>query len=237
MVAYAVMLTLNWEAEALTFNKRENAQSRRHFFDTLPTIVGWVLLTDPSPSHAASRSSDPAEALRQTASKLPGYGPADVYYPFAFQGSWMMKRQVVLSDTSTLDLIYPVRFLPSLQDNAFVADRGFNQASLENAISPGSVQVMDWKASNPNDLRMVFTDGRTKDIKVTKRSSERSENILSSSEYQRVVTQDSINGIPQITAQRILTKWKVSEDGNTCQGIELVYDMGGGGDNNPVCNS
>ena len=104
-IAFIMWLAVSWSTESLTFNKNEISKSRRHFFDTtVPASFGLVLLSNPSTSHAAS-SSDPAENLRQTASKLPGYGPADVYYPPSFEGTWIMKRQ----NNTGLDISCPLR--------------------------------------------------------------------------------------------------------------------------------
>jgi hypothetical protein len=212
------------ESYSWSFLAGESGVSRRHFIHSLPA-VGFALL----PSTATAL--DPSESIRQTASSLPGYGPADVYYPQGFQGSWRLRREVVVGDKTTLDIAYPVRFLPSIQDDPVVADRGFNQMNLENSLlAPDSVQSYDWNESNPNDLHMVFKSGKTKDLKVTKRATERTDTTISSSEFQRVVTQESFNGIPQISARRVLTKWKADENGTTWKGLELVYEMGGGGD-------
>ena len=49
-----------------------------------------------------------------------------------------------------------------------------------------------------------------------------------SSEFQRVTqTQDDGREIPTITARRVISKWKVV-DSLTLEGIEVVYDVGGG---------
>ncbi|GKY96758.1 hypothetical protein MPSEU_000635200 [Mayamaea pseudoterrestris] len=231
------IILLIFTREAWSWNSRNagNGATRRQFVGSAQAIgiIGssFALLNDPLPTSAAS-TTDPGEVIRQSASSLPGYGPPDVYYPQAFHGSWKMRREVVVGDKTALDLTYSVRFLPSIQDGFVVADRGFNQANLEDAIAIDSVQTCDWRESNPNDLRLTFKDGRIKDVKVTKRSFERTDTTVSSSEFQRVVTQDVISGVPQITARRVLAKWKASNGNGSeaWQGIEIVYDIGGGGD-------
>jgi hypothetical protein len=165
-----------------------------------------------------------------------------------------MNRQVVLSsednNDNILTLTYPIRFLSSLNANgqaAAVADRGYNQAALENALRSGAlpssstttannvVQSYTWSSSNPNDLRIFFTNGSSKEIKVTKRAASimnaSQENAsettsttttIDSSEFQRVTLDDQT--VPVISARRVLTKWKVMND-NIVEGLELVYDM------------
>jgi hypothetical protein len=203
-----------------------------------------------------------AESLRRSSPNIiPGLGPADVFYPESFVGSWNMSRQVVLSEDNALTLNYPIRFLSSVDAKtgqaAAVADRGFNQATLENALRVASlklssttstttgstanvVQSYTWSASNPNDLRIYFTNGSSKEIKVTKRAASivESENAttttatIESSEFQRVTLDDQT--VPVISARRVLTKWKVVDGGSLVEGLELVYDMGYGGTSDPL---
>jgi hypothetical protein len=200
------------------------------------------------------------ESLRRSApSMIPGLGPSDIFYPESFVGSWNMNRQVVLSDDNSiiLTLNYPIRFLSSLNVNgkaAAVADRGYNQAALENALRRSGasssssssstppvnnvVQSYTWSASNPNDLSIFFTNGSSKEIKVTKRAASIIVNAaapenasasavtttIDSSEFQRVTLDDQT--VPVISARRVLTKWKVIMDNpDVVEGLELVYDM------------
>ena len=136
------------------------------------------------------------------------------------------------------NLNYTMRFLPSIKEDAVVADRGFNQANLENSFVTGSlnnnnsssssiVQSYSWTETNPNDLRISFTDGRRKDIKVTKRATEYKDNTVSSSEFQRIV-EDTNNSnsmmVPIIAARRVVSKWKEIE-ADHLEAIEIVYDM------------
>jgi hypothetical protein len=190
-------------------------------------------------------SSPIGEAVRRSAANLPGYGPTDVFYPASWQGVWKMQREsVALESTTTTGaavpeksvLVYSVRFLPSVQDNAVIADRGFNQANLEAALNGLSTQSVVWTASNPNDLQLALADGTHKDIKVTKRATELTATTVFSSEFQRVSQYKDDRGmIPRITARRVLTKWKMNETKNTTdsivvEGLELVYNVGDGGD-------
>lgn len=193
-------------------------------------VCGTGIFIHPRESIGAA-PVNPAEAVRRSAANIPGYGQTDVFYPESFAGSWKAVREVL---PSGLKLEYPVRFLPSIEDRSVVADRGWNQANLERAIRQrtpqGSPQVplplYQWTETNPNDLRIKFANGNVKDIKVTKRATEKTDNTVFSSEFQRVTTEDS-RGIPEITARRVMTKWKVL-DGDIIEGIEVVYDVGGG---------
>jgi len=196
--------------------------TRRHILGTTPLVPML-----PSIAKAAS-PVDAGEAVRRSAANLPGYGPTDVFYPVDWKGLWTMRRELISDNTLVLN--YTVRFLPSIQDSAVVADRGFNQVNLETSLrgKEDAVQSCTWSETNPNDLRMILADGSRKEIKVTKRASEMTEKTVSSSEFQRV-SQEDARGIPAITARRVLTKWKMVND-NLIEGLELVYDMGGGGD-------
>jgi hypothetical protein len=188
----------------------------------------------PTVAFAAEDVFDVGEVVRKSAANLPGLGPADVSYPPLFQGLWNVKRQVSFdddNDKSTVTLEYKVRFLAT--KDAVVADRGYNQANLERAIrrtmEDDSIQSVVWKVTNPNDLSMVFRNGSQKDIKVTKRASDMTDTTVSSSEFQRVTSVATQDGIPQVTARRVLTKYKVV-DPNQIEGLEIVYNAGIGGD-------
>ncbi|VEU34061.1 unnamed protein product [Pseudo-nitzschia multistriata] len=215
-----------------------------------------VLAARPAPSGAAE-PLDAGEAIRRGASNLPGYGSSDVFYLGSFAGSWKMTREVEFpSSPNVLRLSYPVRFVQSIEDGAVVADRGYNQAELEAALArtrsgasgpdgsapePASpaVRSYEWVPYNPNVLRVVLSSGTQKEIKVTKRATERTEDTVSSSEFQRVTTQEvagpngnnnnGVGGIPDISARRVVSKWKRVDD-STLEGIEIVYAVGGGGD-------
>jgi hypothetical protein len=187
----------------------------------------------PFPAYATA-SMDATEAIRRSAANIPGYGQTDVFYPSSLAGSWTMTRDVEREGREPLRLTYSFRFVQSIEDDGVVADRGFNQAELEKAIlravkgndESGAVRSYEWARTNPNDLRLVFSDGFKKEIKVTKRATERSDTTVSSSEFQRL-TQEDTKGIPQISARRVLTKWKVLND-ITVEGLEIVYSMPGG---------
>ena len=198
-------------------------------------------------SSIAAVPMDAGEAIRRGAANIPGYGSSDVFYPKSFEGSWKMTRDVEFpsasaSSSSVLRLTYPVRFIQSIEDDAVVADRGYNQAELEAALarrvnsdsSSPAVLSYEWAANNPNVVNVALSDGTKKEIKVTKRATERSEDTVSSSEFQRITQEDTrqIGGpgaIPQISARRVVSKWKKIDD-STLEGIEIVYAVSGGGD-------
>jgi hypothetical protein len=243
-----------------------NNKRRRLLTSSCIGITTSLILTDDGyyihPVSAATGTSttgnttDAGEIIRRSASNIPGYGPSDVFYPLDWQGTWNVRREVTIPkqqkpvpDTSlSMDnpastdvpivLNYPIRFIQSIQDDAVVADRGFNQASLERSIrlisgsytttSTGSrsedvsgmldpIRSYKWSESNPNDIFLEFFNGSRKYIKITKRSYDydSTTNIVSSSEYQRV-TQDDLStsttsmpgSIPTITARRIVSKYK-----------------------------
>jgi hypothetical protein len=201
-------------------------------------FLGTILTIDnpPLPSHAAN-PTDAGEAIRRSAAAIPGFGPTDVFFPTAMNGSWKMTREVEIKGRETpLTLTYPYRFIQSIDDGAVVADRGLNQAALEEALvravlgptEAPSVRSYEWTVSNPNDLRLVLADGSKKEIKVTKRATDLTGDTVSCSEFQRVTQENASNGIPQISARRVLTKWKLKDESGRVEGIEIVYNMGGG---------
>ena len=150
-------------------------------------------------------------------------------------------------------------------DSNIIADRSFNEMSLQKALNR-KVSSTSWDPTNPNVLKTIYADGSSREIKVTKRSfsyepTNNDQNMSStpassdaffSSEYRRITdaspadeNNNNIGGIPTITANRVLTKWKKVEldkqlqGDNTfvIEGIELIYmdegamgdPMGGGG--------
>jgi hypothetical protein len=229
--------------------------TRREILVTATTfsVAASVPFLTPQSSTAAA-PLDAREAIRRGAANIPGYGSSDVFYPESFAGSWKVTRDVEFpssvsnvnananSPTPVLRLTYPVRFIQSIEDDVVVADRGYNQAELEAALarrgSPSSSSLVvlsyDWAANNPNVVNVAMADGTKKEIKVTKRATERTGDTVSSSEFQRITQEDTRQiggpgGIPQISARRVVSKWKKIDD-STLEGIEIVYAVGGGGD-------
>eukprot|EP00547_Thalassionema_nitzschioides_P004306 CAMPEP_0194221002 /NCGR_PEP_ID=MMETSP0156-20130528/29679_1 /TAXON_ID=33649 /ORGANISM="Thalassionema nitzschioides, Strain L26-B" /LENGTH=235 /DNA_ID=CAMNT_0038951271 /DNA_START=89 /DNA_END=799 /DNA_ORIENTATION=+ len=203
-----------------TFGLCLNEPTSRRMAFAFPAFAGGAVCLV-----STAKASDTGEAIRRSASKIPGYGPSDIFYPDILKGKWKATREIVGDKT----IEYEVRFIQSVEFNATVADRGFNQASLERALAPDiSIRSYEWTETNPNDLRLVYGDGTSKELKVTKRAAERTDDTASSSEFRRVTTENS-RGIPMISAERTLSKWKIGSDG-IVQGLEITYDMGGGGD-------
>ena len=143
-----------------------------------------------------------------------------------------------------------------------IADRAFNERSYNEALSsiigqlrasglsttkaPTTVQKLDWTPTNPNVLSISYSDGGSKEIKVTKRSSDvdpKADGVFSS-EFRRITDVSSnpssvAGGIPNVYKSRVLTKWKradnTSSDGNVdlIEGIEMAYvEQGTLGENN-----
>jgi hypothetical protein len=250
-----VSLVINYyTAEALTLRRPNHADpkatvetihgykadftTRRDSLTSVAAACSFLVATVVTvPAHATS-PQDAGEAVRRAAANIPGYGPTDVFYPPFLVGNWKMNREVDFGNgRDPLRLSYTIRFIPSIQEDAVVADRGFNQAQLEQAIlqtvrgaDEGTSSVRrssyEWVPTNPNDLRVVLADGTRKEIKVTKRATERTDTTVSSSEFQRI-TQEVPGGIPDISARRVVTKWKVVDD-NTLEGLEIMYKVGGG---------
>ena len=250
-------LTLGWpnhaarkEARVETISgyyyKAESTTTRREMLTSCVTTACSTLVVAAHvvvvPSAQAASPLDAGEAIRRAAATIPGYGPTDVFYPPSMSGNWKMNREVDFGNgRDPLRLSYTIRFIPSIEEDAVIADRGFNQAQLEQAIlqtikprgtdneSTITMSVRssyEWVPTNPNDLRVVLADGTRKEIKVTKRATEKTAATLSSSEFQRI-TQEDQGGIPEISARRVVTKWKLVDD-NTLEGLEIIYNVGGG---------
>mmetsp|Transcript_21580 Transcript_21580/g.30472 ORF Transcript_21580/g.30472 Transcript_21580/m.30472 type:complete len:307 (+) Transcript_21580:89-1009(+) len=212
---------------------------RRAFVTETAVAIGAASLLTSLPSNAAAPTST-SEAIRRGAANIPGYGQTDVFYPKMLAGKWKATRSIVSSNDpligakTPLTVEYEMRFIQSVEDDAVVADRGFNQGSFLTALNnilyekgtANPIQSIQWSESNPNDLRWVNAEGGREEIKVTKRATEKTEETVSSSEFRRITKEDS-RGIPSISAQRVLNKWKVVTDMQV-EGIEVVYDAGGG---------
>ena len=206
--------------------------SRRFILSSI--LVGSALEIS-IPSYAAA-PTDAGEAIRRSAAAIPGFGPTDVFFPASLLGSWKMTREVELNGRSEkISLAYPFRFIRSIEEDSVVADRGVNQAELEMALMKAvlgkddvpTLRSYEWEVSNPNDLRLIMSDGSKKEIKVTKRAFERTDDYVSSSEFQRVTQESASTGIPNLSARRVLTKWKIIDESRV-EGMEIVYSMGGG---------
>lgn len=162
------------------------------------------------------------------------------------------------SSSSPLTISYDVRFITVdgdeqvvggvISGDKVIADRQFNEDSYYNALReaiesgstrgmtgdslPPLLRAVSWSPSNPNVLTTNYNDGSSKEVKVTKRATELDEvnKIISSSEYRRITTvAPGTLGVPSIAASRILSKWKMNENG-VVEGIEIVYTDGSLGD-------
>ena len=216
----------------------EETSSRREFLGVAASVV---LLGSLSPTGAlAAGPATTAEAIRRSAANIPGYGPTDVFFPESWLGQWRVQRQVSFGGNAdnTVTLDYLTRFLPSVEDGAVVVDRGFAQANLEAAVasSQATPPSFQWTYTNPNDLRLAWTDGRRKDIKVTQRATDYqqvAEGRLWSSEVQRVTSDGGSSSVPMVTARRVVTqyRWEANNNDETAprivQALEVIYDLGG----------
>lgn len=132
-----------------------------------------------------------------------------------------------------------------------IADRSFNEKSYYAALSEEigrlyqqsstksslpSIRSCDWTPTNPNVLALEYSDGSSKEIKVTKRSSDVSNDgsNLFSSEFRRITavppsSSSSVSGgIPSVYKSRVLTKWRqVPGSNDVIEGIEILYNEQG----------
>ena len=233
----SLALSLNHDPSGAT-TAQKLGRARRWSIQAMGSAVVNVFWTaNLSPQKALAAVPTPTEAIRRTAANIPGYGETDVFYPQIMLGKWRVTREILVpeigQENNNNNKMYDIRFLSSINDNAVVADRGFNEASLANAAdlsssssSSNPVRSYEWDQTNPNDLRLVREDGSRQEIKVTKRATERTDETVFSSEFQRVTTEDATRGyIPTVSAQRVLSKYKVVNE-SVVEGIQIVYDVG-----------
>ena len=218
-------------------NQVDSLERRSAFKCILGVTLGISSLgSNPSSSWAAENT---AEAIRQTMSNVPGYGPSDIFYPECFEGKWKVKRTMYneggSNETPNVS-DYEVRFIR--KENGIVADRGFNEASrIASSTNDGKlVRETIWDVTNPNVLTLLFKDGTSKEIRITKRSSEVSGNpsslddwLMQSSEFARV-SEVGQSGIPDLSITHTLAKWKPGVNKDVIEGIELAFNEGNLGD-------
>ena len=218
------------------------------------------------PNHSiANAAESPAEAIRLASSNIPGLGPSDIYYPNTFLGRWKVSSTIINSDDNfwldyqsqgiqlPISITSEMRFLPYNDNAGAIADRSYNEQSYHKALLTTldslysttkpkfpNIQLVNWTPTNPNVLSITYTDGSAKEIKVTKRSVDVSNDSkeIFSSEFRGITTipaaaaaaatttttsgssggggggMGSIGGIPTISKSRVLTKWKCVNDGS-----------------------
>ncbi|KAL7496921.1 hypothetical protein ACHAWT_005830 [Skeletonema menzelii] len=127
-----------------------------------------------------------------------------------------------------------------------IADRAFNEKEFYSALSQEvqrlysstkampSIQTINWTPTNPNVLSLDYSDGSSKEVKVTKRSSDVSNDgkNLFSSEFRRITAVPSSSsgiagGIPSVYKSRVLTKWRQGNSNDVIEGIEILYNEAG----------
>lgn len=222
------------------------SEMSRNVFLTLPSIF---LSSPPSLAIAPGSPASFRENIAKTASKVPGYGASDVFYPLYFKGVWLAERELVEckvqgedKDLGGLDLRavkdaqqalqspvrYKVRFIER-EEGDVIADRAYNVIGERNAAKrtnfdggEASFQTR-WEPSNPNILTLTSVDGTVLETKVTKRSFETpSEDTFGTSEYARVAESSSTAAaVPQLSAIRTLVRYKWNGI-DEIQALELV---------------
>mmetsp|Transcript_20055 Transcript_20055/g.33562 ORF Transcript_20055/g.33562 Transcript_20055/m.33562 type:complete len:273 (-) Transcript_20055:661-1479(-) len=191
-----------------------------------------------SPAKASSLM-DTKEQIAKSASKVPGFGQADIYYPSRWAGDWKTVKSI--TDTVSLsgdyDLPSCLRDVKSgdtfgyttsyvLYKENIVRDR--TVVSDLSAISPIK-SISLWDPVNPNIQKLRYVNGLAVDIQVTKRSIETNPDtglFQGFSEFFRLVeTPVPVAGspaIPKVYAGRILTRIKEVND-NELAGLERIF--------------
>ncbi|CAM9698881.1 unnamed protein product, partial [Heterosigma akashiwo] len=224
----ALKVQPEWKAQA--HNKirlqQNNAHCRRSVLLEGLMLCGIVAGSGSKPIEAAVLKSgaeaelNPGltqEKISKVASKIPGYGPSDCYYPAFFKGLWEVEREIVGVNTPLgLDKVespsvlqaasallnvkvqYQTRYIARGGDGSLVADRAFTARSLGRAIAPATFRDASWEPENPNILSSTYSDGVVKEVKVTKRSFETpSPETFGTSEYARVAMAGALGSVPQ----------------------------------------
>ena len=120
-----------------------------------------------SATAVASPFNDLREAISSTASKVPGYGESDVYYPNSWLGSWRTTRTIT-DITFSRDVPTP-HFIEGLRVGdqfSYVTsyipykDRVVRDRTRRSHLSEYSPKqsVIFWEPSNPNSLEIRFED-------------------------------------------------------------------------------
>jgi hypothetical protein len=209
--------------------------TRRRMISSIPL----TLPVFPGIAHSSTR-----EYISKVASTLPGYGPRDCTFPITFSGMWEVDRNLVsiIPEGSSADfgevasyqsvdrigthLRYRVRFFEF--GESVIADREFNLRNLERVTRVGSkIDVADceWAPDNPNVLACTYSDGSTREVKVTKRSLEAQEGGFGSTEFAQVTVSPAPGAtgrsVPQLGAMRTLSRFRVLS-ADVVEGVELV---------------
>ena len=121
------------ESASTSRSSDNNLGRRRILGDVIAACSSAGVLLGTNQVVRATTPATVGEAVRRSVANLPGYGPTDVFFPKSWAGLWRVQRQVSLGGNTgkSVTLDYVIRFLPSIDDDAVVADRGFNQANLE----------------------------------------------------------------------------------------------------------
>ena len=197
--------------------------------------------------------TDVREKVARKASKLPGLGVPDVYYPMLYLGGWDVQETISSYDDTALintdsDIKFalfsafknyavenkPVQYrsfyIPT--EDGIVLDRAATTASLTNALfNSNSDANVQWSRQNPNLLTIDDSYGQTVEFKVTKRSTEIlgntfDEGAIGYSEFSRVacVNKKSLQyAVPSLYAMRILVRYKPAPDMDSIDGVVRRY--------------
>lgn len=120
---------------------------------------------------ARSEQISVREKLGTIASKIPGYGERDIFYPQSFLGTWTV-NELVTSFVSAADNLIPafyildkqsvcapfayqLRFMKS-NDGSVINDRSYSLASEYSLKLGDSKALTFWQADNPNAARSVL---------------------------------------------------------------------------------
>jgi len=160
-----------------------------------------------TPSYAASNTQ---ESIRTAASKIPGYGAPDVFYPLCFRGKWVETRANAVKNETVQ---FPIRFIEK-GDDKIILDRAYTTLSyFQNDKTGDRVNNIEWDSSNPNVQTINFVNGSIKEIKVTKRSfdMDTSSQIFFVSEYQRVTKMSPKSQMVPIISANVSTPPECAE--------------------------
>eukprot|EP00960_Hanusia_phi_P051998 761171-Hanusia_phi.AAC.3 len=210
-----------------------------------PVLVGSTYASRPTFAQDLVKEDKIGESVRKVASKIPGFGPKDVFYPESFRGKWNVNRYItgvdvlkgaavedqdlytkILSRKDKLEQ-FSVRYIQ--KEDGTIADREYNTRQVLAMEDEKGLDVQ-WSASNPNVLTVSYPDGRIEERKVTKRSSSIGEDGSTAefTEFVRLAqlqNAGSLTGVapaPRISARWYRCRFRVV-DADTIESIMLEY--------------
>eukprot|EP01025_Chloroclados_australasicus_P020941 TRINITY_DN2201_c1_g1_i10.p1 TRINITY_DN2201_c1_g1~~TRINITY_DN2201_c1_g1_i10.p1 ORF type:complete len:350 (-),score=52.21 TRINITY_DN2201_c1_g1_i10:639-1688(-) len=215
--------------------------SRRQMVGLSSSVVALLTWVD------AEAQASKLGATVDSAWEKVGGGPADLYFPSAFEGVWDVDS--ILVDTKTPlgeeyvpdlraltrarneDLNKVLRYQISFRRNSqnqIIMDRVFNTTKLVEAYLGNKYnfeQRIQWNPDDPNILTLLMPGGRQVLTRVTRRSfNQPADDLIETSEYFEQLFESPDEGPPKLKGSQCFTKyrWRDEELANQDEGPVIV---------------